>query len=78
MSTSAVAAEPTADQGASSSRVSPERTNEKPEASKMIGQYTEEFLLERARELVTERTENWELTTPGAEDRIPKFERDGE
>ena len=40
----------------------------------MIGEYTETFLLERAKNVVEKRTESWEISTsPEVEDRIPKF-----
>jgi hypothetical protein len=41
-----------------------------------IGDYTEAFLLERARKIVAERTADWEIAGPNAEDRIPKFDHD--
>lgn len=42
----------------------------------MVGEYTEEYLLQRAREMVAERTKDWEITSLKAEERIPKFHRD--
>lgn len=41
-----------------------------------IGDYTEAYLLERARKLVAERTADWEIAGPNAEERIPKFDHD--
>eukprot|EP00980_Cylindrotheca_fusiformis_P025063 scaffold12982_cov129-Cylindrotheca_fusiformis.AAC.11 len=46
-----------------------------PEETK-IGDYTEAYLLEKARRIVAERTADWEVTRPNAEDRIPKFYHD--
>ena len=42
----------------------------------MIGEYTEAFLLERAKNVVEKRTESWEISTsPDAETRtLPKFQ----
>ena len=51
---------------------------EEPTGKTMIGEYTEEYLLERAREVVKERTQDWEIANVKAEQRIPKFYRDGE
>jgi hypothetical protein len=52
--------------------------NEKNEEGKtMIGKYTEEFLLDRARLMVTERTGDWEIPNEQADERIPRFHRDG-
>jgi hypothetical protein len=42
-----------------------------------IGEYTESFLLERAKKLVSERTGNWDITSVAAEERIPKFNNSG-
>jgi hypothetical protein len=47
------------------------------ETTKMIGEYSEEYLLQRARELIAERTKSWEITNVKAEGRIPRFYRDG-
>jgi hypothetical protein len=47
------------------------------ETTKRSGEYSEEFLLQRARELIAERTKSWEITNVKAEGRIPRFHRDG-
>lgn len=44
---------------------------------KMIGGYDEEYLIERAKEIVAGRTKEWEITSLNAEERFPRFERDG-
>jgi hypothetical protein len=44
---------------------------------RMIKEYTEEYLLQRAREVVADRTKDWEITNLKAEERIPKFHSDG-
>ena len=43
----------------------------------MIGSYDEEYLIERAKEIVAGRTKEWEITSLNAEERFPRFERDG-
>lgn len=43
---------------------------------KMIGSYDEEYLIERAKEIVAGRTKEWEITSLNAEERFPRFERD--
>lgn len=43
----------------------------------LIGSYTIEYLTQRAKEMVEERTNGWEITDLKAEERIPKFKRDG-
>ena len=47
------------------------------EDTTMIGDYPVEYLLERAREIVSKRTKDWEITNKTAEDRIPRFDRSG-
>jgi hypothetical protein len=47
------------------------------EGKMMIGKYTEEVLLDRARVMVKKRTSNWEIPNEQAEERIPRFHRDG-
>jgi hypothetical protein len=42
----------------------------------LIGDYAESYLLERAKEIVAERTKDWELNL-GAVERLPKFHADG-
>ena len=44
----------------------------------MIGEYPVDYLVERAKEIVMERTKDWEIINQAAEDRIPKFTREGE
>jgi hypothetical protein len=53
-----------------SSTTANEQNGEEPK----IGDYTEAFLLERARQIVAERTADWEIASPNAEERIPKFD----
>jgi hypothetical protein len=47
------------------------------ETTKKVGEYSKEYMLQRARELVAERTKTWEITNIKAEDRIPRFHRNG-
>jgi serine/threonine protein kinase len=42
----------------------------------MIGEYTEEYLLQRAIDIIADRTKDWEITNLKAEERIPRFQRD--
>jgi hypothetical protein len=42
-----------------------------------IGEYKVDYLVQRAKEMVNERTKDWEIMHQVAEDRIPKFSRDG-
>lgn len=44
---------------------------------KKIGEYPQSYLLEKAKEIVADRTKDWEITDAKAEDRIPRFHRDG-
>jgi hypothetical protein len=45
---------------------------------RMNKEYTEEYLLQRAREeVVADRTKDWEITNLKAEEQIPKFHSDG-
>jgi serine/threonine protein kinase len=46
--------------------------------SKLLGKYTEKYLFERAREILQERTCDWEIWDRAAEERIPKFDLSGE
>lgn len=46
-------------------------------AKKRIGEYRQSFLLDKAREIVEDRTKGWEITDVKAEERIPRFYRDG-
>ena len=48
------------------------------EQATLIGEYTVDYLVQRAKEIVTERTKDWEIINQAAEDRIPKFTREGE
>mmetsp|Transcript_86180 Transcript_86180/g.239886 ORF Transcript_86180/g.239886 Transcript_86180/m.239886 type:complete len:428 (+) Transcript_86180:146-1429(+) len=43
---------------------------------KKIGEYPQSYLLEKAKEIVADRTKDWEITDTKAEDRIPRFHRD--
>lgn len=43
----------------------------------LIGGYPEEVLLQQARQIVAERTKTWENANLKAEERIPRFRRDG-
>ena len=54
----------------------PDRDNESAPTTAMIGEYKEEYLLQRAREIVEKRTKGWEIGNESALDRIPRFERD--
>ena len=44
---------------------------------RMIGEYKEEELLRRAKEMVNERTADWTIVKDGSEERLPKLSRDG-
>jgi hypothetical protein len=52
-------------------------TTSNSERPKMIGEYTVDYLVKRANEIVKERTKDWEIINQAAEDRIPKFTREG-
>jgi serine/threonine protein kinase len=43
---------------------------------RMIGNYTEQFLIEKAKEEVERRTKTWEIATLRAEDRVQRLRRD--
>lgn len=43
-----------------------------------IGNIPQALLLQKSREIAEERTKDWEITSPKAEERIPRFFRDGE
>ena len=45
--------------------------------SKKIGGFTEGHLLKRAKEVVEEKTKDSEVLEPAAEQRIPKFDKQG-
>lgn len=46
------------------------------EHPRMIGEYKEEDLIKRARELVARRTKDWEITNLKHEERVPRLHRD--
>ena len=45
--------------------------------SQRIGEYSVTQILGRARAIVKERTKDWEICNLKAEERIPRFHRDG-
>ena len=57
--------------------VSGDGTHGETKKTRMIGNVTEEFLLKRAKEMAMERTRDWEVTDLKAEQRFPRFHRDG-
>lgn len=44
---------------------------------RMIGEYKEEELLRRAKDVVNERTADWTIVKDGSEERLPKLSHDG-
>jgi len=72
---------PADDDATASGSSSPQATDnvtalqDEDEADKMIGDYTQTYLLQKAKQNVTSRTKGWEIFDQAAEDRIPKFDR---
>lgn len=52
-------------------------TSNNDERPTTIGDYTVDYLVERAKDIVKERTKDWEIISSAAEERIPKFTREG-
>jgi hypothetical protein len=51
-------------------------SNDENEHHRMIGEYTEEYLVNRAKEIVARRTKDWEITSLKHEERVPRLHRD--
>lgn len=45
--------------------------------TEMIGEFTVDHLLQRAQDLVAERTAEWDINQSAAPSRIPKYDRNG-